>query len=212
FDAYLTDASTLKVADVLPDSDGDGLTDRQEMSLCTDLYVADSDGDGLSDGVEMGATTGKVIADPCSIDSDHDGMSDNWEYKAGSNPLVADANKTIELDGITYWEAYVLAQSKADTEAGISITTGDRELDLRANKNIMQLGYTPQMAESITLMTWIKFSQVKGIIQRMGIDSGAFKRLFLGIDQDGDMYAGGGNNSISKEDITFAANDWVHLA
>ncbi|HDM8072176.1 TPA: LamG domain-containing protein, partial [Vibrio harveyi] len=212
FDAYLTDASTLKVADVLPDSDGDGLTDRQEMSLCTDLYVADSDGDGLSDGVEMGATTGKVIADPCSIDSDHDGMSDNWEYKAGSNPLVADANKTIELDGITYWEAYVLAQSKADTEAGISITTGDRELDLRANKNIMQLGYTPQMAESMTLMTWIKFSQVKGIIQRMGIDSGAFKRLFLGIDQDGDMYAGGGNNSISKEDITFAANDWVHLA
>ncbi|WP_172380934.1 LamG-like jellyroll fold domain-containing protein, partial [Vibrio sp. Vb339] len=25
-------------------------------------------------------------------------------------------------------------------------------------------------------------------------------------------YAGGGSNAISKEDITFAANDWVHLA
>ncbi|WP_253918881.1 LamG domain-containing protein, partial [Vibrio sp. Vb339] len=207
FDAFLTDASTLKVDGVLPDSDGDGLTDRQEMALCTDMHTADSDGDGLSDGIEMGATTGKVIADPCSTDSDHDGMGDYWEYDTGSDPLVADANKVMESGGITYWEAYVLAQSKVDTEAGVAITTGDRELDLRATKAIMQLGYTPQMTESMTLMTWIKFSQVKGVVQRMGIDGGSFKKLFLGIDQDGDMYAGGGSNAISKEDITFAAND-----
>ncbi|MEZ9652845.1 LamG-like jellyroll fold domain-containing protein, partial [Vibrio lentus] len=212
FDAYLTDVSTLKVADVLPDSDGDGLTDRQEMSLCTDPYIADSDGDGLSDGVETGATTGKVIADPCSVDGDHDGMSDRWEYNSGSDPLLADANGDVDSDGKTNWQAYVLAQAAAATEADIPITQGDHELDLRGTQTLMQLGYTPQATESVTLMTWIKFSQVKGIIQRMGIDSGSFKRLFLGIDQDGDMYAGGGNNSISKEDITFAASDWVNLA
>ncbi|HCH6572410.1 TPA: LamG domain-containing protein, partial [Vibrio parahaemolyticus] len=41
---------------------------------------------------------------------------------------------------------------------------------------------------------------------------GTKQGLYLGIDKDGDMYAGGGSGSISYDDITFAADEWVHLA
>jgi hypothetical protein len=47
------------------DSDGDGLTDEQEMLLGTDPFNADTDGDGFPDGLEV--ALGSDPLDPRSI-------------------------------------------------------------------------------------------------------------------------------------------------
>ncbi len=68
------------------DSDGDGLTDYQEVhDYHTDPHKADTDGDGLTDGEEV-----KVWrTDPLKADTDGDGFSDGQEVKNGYNPLGA---------------------------------------------------------------------------------------------------------------------------
>lgn len=89
----------------LPDTDGDGLTDAQEMALGTDPRSADTDGDGLTDAQEIALGT-----NPLDADTDNDMRSDGDEvnvphtisvtggtpYTVFSDPLVADA----DLDGL----------------------------------------------------------------------------------------------------------------
>ena len=65
-----------------PDTDGDGLTDFQEVSLGTDPTNFDTDGDQLSDGEEVKPFTfaGKSwISDPLQADTNKDGLSDMQE-------------------------------------------------------------------------------------------------------------------------------------
>ncbi|EKM30980.1 calcium-binding -like domain protein, partial [Vibrio harveyi] len=104
FDAQLSSAQLLQVAERQVDTDGDGLTDRQELALCTDINNADSDGDGLLDGIEVGAETGRHLSDPCSSDTDNDGIDDHWEYEFGSDPLTSDVGN-LHSNGTSYWQA-----------------------------------------------------------------------------------------------------------
>jgi len=64
------------------DSDGDNLTDQEELSLGTDPQNPDSDGDNLSDGDEVDIHG----TDPLDVDSDNGGDSDGDEVNAGTNP------------------------------------------------------------------------------------------------------------------------------
>jgi len=65
------------------DTDGDGLSDAEEVKLGTDPKNWDTDGDGLSDGDEV-----KIWhTDPLNPDTDGDGYSDGNEVKNGFNPL-----------------------------------------------------------------------------------------------------------------------------
>jgi len=62
------------------DSDGDGLTDAEELALaggsgCPDPNNADSDGDTINDGDEVNTW----LTDPCDVDTDGDGLQDDWE-------------------------------------------------------------------------------------------------------------------------------------
>ncbi len=86
------------------DSDGDGLTDSEELELGTDPYEPDTDKDGLTDGQEV-----KVyMTDPLNPDTDWDGLTDGKDevFKYGTNPLerdtddggVADGHEVIEDD------------------------------------------------------------------------------------------------------------------
>ncbi len=69
------------------DSDGDGLSDQQEMLVYgTDPDRADTDSDGLSDGDEVWI----YGTDPLNADTDGDGVSDGDEVRAGTSPLVSD--------------------------------------------------------------------------------------------------------------------------
>lgn len=66
------------------DSDGDGLSDRDEKRLHTDTKKSDTDGDGVSDAMEVPAGL-----DPTRADTDGDGISDGLEVQFGSDPLTS---------------------------------------------------------------------------------------------------------------------------
>jgi hypothetical protein len=64
------------------DSDGDGLSDAEEIALGTNPQSADTDSDGLTDFDEV-----KIYGtDPKNPDTDGDGFLDGAEVKAGFNP------------------------------------------------------------------------------------------------------------------------------
>ncbi len=78
------------------DTDGDGLTDAQEVQLGTNPNNPDTDGDGLTDGDEVN----KYHTDPLISDTDGDGLSDGDEvltYK--TNPLKSDTDGDGISDG-----------------------------------------------------------------------------------------------------------------
>ncbi len=76
------------------DTDGDGLTDNQELELqaisgtgCPDPLNPDSDGDGISDGDEILV----LSTSPCSLDTDGDGIPDSLD------PLPTDPGGTANI-------------------------------------------------------------------------------------------------------------------
>ena len=62
----------------------------------------DSDGDGLTDSEELAAGT-----DPFDSDTDNDGMPDGWEVQYGLNPLVNDAAGDNDGDGVSNLDEYL---------------------------------------------------------------------------------------------------------
>lgn len=60
-----------------PDTDGDGLTDAQELQLGSDPYLDDTNGDGVDDATAY--ASGKNPADP-GPDTDGDGVPDGARY------------------------------------------------------------------------------------------------------------------------------------
>lgn len=78
------------------DTDGDGLTDQEELQLGTDPKNPDTDGDKLTDGEEV-----KVYkTDPLNPDTDYDALTDGDEvYKYKTSPLDRDTDKGGVADG-----------------------------------------------------------------------------------------------------------------
>ena len=76
------------------DSDGDGVSDEDEIKAGTDPNNPDTDGDGVSDGDER-----KNGTDPKNPDTDGDGVSDGDEIKAGTDPKNPDTDGDGVSDG-----------------------------------------------------------------------------------------------------------------
>lgn len=79
------------------DSDGDGLSDDEEINIYgTDPYNPDTDGDGLTDYEEV-----KIYGtDPLNPDSDYDGLKDGEEVKVyNTDPLNWDTDNGGVSDG-----------------------------------------------------------------------------------------------------------------
>ncbi|MBI5071694.1 hypothetical protein HZB93_02245 [Candidatus Falkowbacteria bacterium] len=79
--------AVLETAPVVPapeslDTDGDGLSNAEEVTLGTDTTKADTDEDGLNDGLEVNV----YFTDPLNPDTDGDGYLDGAEVTAGYNP------------------------------------------------------------------------------------------------------------------------------
>ncbi|MFO0829708.1 MAG: hypothetical protein U0572_16325 [Phycisphaerales bacterium] len=84
------------VPDECDDSDGDGLSDGEELALaagsgCPDPFVADSDDDGLLDGAELALGT-----NPCDTDTDGDGIADGVD----PTPLTPGVTQSFLTDAV----------------------------------------------------------------------------------------------------------------
>ena len=105
-------------SDASLDLDSDGLTNLEESSYDTNPNNSDSDGDGLSDGQEIniygtnpinpdtdfdGLPDGEEVNDygtnPLSFDTDSDGLPDDQETQMGTNPNNPDSDSDGLNDG-----------------------------------------------------------------------------------------------------------------
>jgi len=78
------------------DTDGDGLSNADEIKLGTDPLKPDTDGDGLSDGQEFNT----YKTNPLVADTDQDGLSDGDEVlKYKTDPLNPDTDGDLVKDG-----------------------------------------------------------------------------------------------------------------
>jgi hypothetical protein len=94
---------------LLQDSDGDGLSNVEELDLGTDPYLADTNQDGVPDGASVG-----VGIDPVSVDLDGDGLTNAQEGALGTDPLVNDTDGDGVLDGA---DAFPLDPSRTVADA-----------------------------------------------------------------------------------------------
>ncbi|HCN29632.1 MAG TPA: hypothetical protein DIT64_12995, partial [Verrucomicrobiales bacterium] len=70
------------------DSDGDGMTNREELAFFSDPYSIDVDGDGLTDLDERDISS----TDPWAWDSDSNGFSDYDDYYYSLDPTLNRVN------------------------------------------------------------------------------------------------------------------------
>ncbi len=215
FDTKLSEDGLFSDADAFSDRDGDGLSDQEELALCSDPDVIDSDNDGLSDGIEMGvepgAQTGRVIGNPCAVDTDSDGIDDAFEYQQGWNLQESDVSKVNE-EGVSHWTQYVKASAQKAIEQGESIIEGEHVLDVVGKSAFAFTGIVPSGNTSMTMMYWAKFSQTTSGDQHSGADDGQDHVLYAGINQFSNAIGGVGSSYSTSYEETFQPNVWMHLA
>lgn len=93
-----SDEGTFQTSPLLPDTDGDGLTDAEEVArYFSSPLLVDTDGDGLSDREEVDLGTS-----PLRIDTDGDGLSDAEEIAIhGTDPTRDDSFVDSDGDGLS---------------------------------------------------------------------------------------------------------------
>ncbi len=120
--------------------DADGLTNLQEQTAGTNPILSDTDGDGLSDGDELNShgtnpllvdTDGDLLSDgdevmsfgtsPTAADTDGDGLRDGFEVANGFDPLVSgQQGQDPDADGLTN-----LQEQTAGTNPSAADSDGD---------------------------------------------------------------------------------------
>lgn len=81
------------------DQDGDGYVDG-ERDYGTDAHLWDTDGDGLSDGQEVTCGTDPLVSHSSTLDSDGDGLSDLEECALGTQADDPDSDGDGVTDGV----------------------------------------------------------------------------------------------------------------
>lgn len=97
------------------DWDGDGVTNKNEVSEKTNIQSEDTDGDGISDGDELAVGT-----DPLKNDTDNDTLLDGYELMVGLNP------RSSSTDG----------ENDSQKEVTIERKVGQITVELKGNANI----------------------------------------------------------------------------
>lgn len=90
--ADITQLLTSKTDAMRKDSDGDGLSDWDEIQLGTNPNRKDSDGDGIDDQWELNQGLNPLYAADANFDADRDGFSNLAEYRAKTNPRDKESN------------------------------------------------------------------------------------------------------------------------
>lgn len=108
------------IGDANKDTDGDGLTNIEELNIGSDPTNKDTDGDGLDDYYEVK----KSKTSPVDSDTDGDGITDNEEKELGLDPLK------VMTDGIPDNERVFTQVIPADDPIFKNINTEDNAYDL----------------------------------------------------------------------------------
>ena len=133
------DESTLGTDPLNPDTDGDGLTDGDEVATYgTDPLVEDSDGDGVSDGDEVTNGTEPTVANGLSLFKD-DFQNDDVGLEPDAAPFGlpdGDTLRIIDLDpsgiaevvddgtGNQYLRIYSTSNSVVEAQAAVDQALG----------------------------------------------------------------------------------------
>ena len=121
------------------DSDGDGLSDGQEKEHGTDPNKADTDGDGVNDGDEV-----KNGTDPKNTDSDGDGLTDGEEKEKGTDPLKADSDG----DGLTDKQELDGSENGKYGNEPTDPTEADSDKDGLTDRTEVEIGTNPNEADT----------------------------------------------------------------
>ncbi|MEM6773753.1 MAG: thrombospondin type 3 repeat-containing protein [Pseudomonadota bacterium] len=105
------------------DDDNDGLDAFEEEERGTNPELADSDGDGLSDGDEVNVHG----TSPLLADSDGDGIDDDAELAGGSDPLVFDEPAPLQLSSAVDEDAAEVV-SLSSVGGSLTVPTDDGTL------------------------------------------------------------------------------------
>ena len=106
------------------DTDGDGLSDREEVERGTDPLQSDTDRDGLTDRMEVDIGTNPLLSD-----TDADQLIDSDERRYGTDPLNPDTDNDGLLDG---------REIQIGTNPRDSNTDGDRYNDMKDPQPIVR--------------------------------------------------------------------------
>lgn len=131
-DPTVYDSVKKGVSDAEADSDNDGLTNKQELSIGTNPVIPDSDGDNLTDGDEVN----KYGTNPLIPDSDDDKINDGDEIKLGLDPL--DPNTFGVPDSEYTFNVELTDNSDAMSEINTSDNEYKLSIELKAAGNVSE--------------------------------------------------------------------------
>jgi len=131
------------------DSDGDGLSDTEEMAEGTNLRNWDSDNDGMGDFFEIresspGHAMNPLISDsPCDYplsgiwgDTDFDGLSDCEEFIKGTDRFIPDFDRDGIPDGIEFLAGTNPEENQITKDTDFDWVTDNSEVQMHSSVGI----------------------------------------------------------------------------
>ena len=118
------------------DTDGDGLTDKEEIEKGTDPLKKDTDGDGLTDKEEIEKGT-----DPLKKDTDGDGFSDKEEVDKGTNPKDPESKPNGNASQSD------LDKAKEKAKSDLAQAAAKEKAEIEADKNLTDQQKADKKAE-----------------------------------------------------------------
>ncbi len=122
---------------LVPDTDGDGVSDGQEVSLGMSPAKADTDGDGLPDGWEVQNNLDPLSVagnDGASGDPDGDGVDNSAECALGTDPHLSDTDNDGLSDG---QEAVCVSFADPLPWLDVSVSTNLTEAISNASRRVL---------------------------------------------------------------------------
>ena len=162
------------------DSDGDGLSDAQEIMLGTDPFNPDTDGDGFNDGIEV--ATGSDPLNPACTPFNCRVSGEVESLHSSAINLVLPASTSIEADSIAF-----------SVLNPVSPTSGFNEVESIAFSVLNSTGALSQMNEADSVAFSVQNTTTSGLQQsskpapkpttKMAGNTGSIPKS---IDSDGD--------------------------